>query len=180
MKIIISLSISMLFGVQTYAQENRIKWSENYRLNWNDFQGISDVRSDLKAMTYSGIGFEVKCVNGDLDYRVWTYFDKSMSWLNDSEPSEILLEHERVHFDITELFARKFTKKLQSLRYPCGRDVEKIQQLYDDNMVEYDGYQQRYDKETNHSIDKGAQKQWQIKIANALRQLKPYTSELFH
>ena len=161
------------------AQSNRVKWTDDVKITWDDFQGVPDVRTNLKAMTNSGIGYEIQCVNGELEFNVWTYFNKNMSWVKDGARSERLLEHERLHFDITELYTRKFIQQVRQLNDPCGRDVEKIQHMYEDNMNDYNAFQNRYDRETKHSIDQEAQKEWNERVQNQLKQLEMFSSEFF-
>ena len=103
------------------------------------------------------------------------FFDISKSWTKDPE-NKALLEHEQLHFDITELFTRKLRKQLSELKDPCGKDSGKIQTIYDRNFEEMNKYQQRYDQETEHSVKELVQKGWEEKVKRELAQLLDYSS----
>ncbi len=178
-KLVLVLLIGIASVQYGYAQkDSQIQWSEDYQLQWSDFKSLPDKSTNLKAMTSSGINFGIQCIEGQLDLEIGCYFDKYQSWVKEG-PSDELLEHERLHFDITELYTRKLIKKLVALKDPCGRDLEKMQQIYNENFEEYDAYQNRYDKETKHSIDTEKQKYWEELVAQELERYKPWSSELW-
>lgn len=178
-KLLISLFTLAITTYMGYAQsENQIPWSADYELKWEDFKSLPDKSTNLKAMTSSGMNFGIQCVEGQLDLEIGCYFDKNKSWVKENA-SDKLLEHERLHFDITELFTRKLIKQLTALKDPCGRDMEKMQTIYNENFEEYDAFQNRYDRETKHSINEEKQKYWENLVERELERYKPWSSELY-
>lgn len=174
----VSLFLMCCF-TNSYAQKNDlVPWSPDLELEWKDFKGKPDKFTDLKAVTSSGIKFGAKCVNGEIMLTIGCYFDKSESWTKENK-DEYLLAHERLHFDITELYTRKLIQKLTSLNDPCGKDLDKMQQIYDENSADYNAFQDRYDRETNHSLDKEKQQYWEELIARELKRLEMYSSVLY-
>lgn len=173
------LLVILGIGNKAIAQkQDLIPWSSDLELKWKDFKGKPDKFTDLKAITSSGIKFGAKCVNGELMLTIGCYFDRKDSWVK-GEQNEYLLAHEKLHFDITELYTRKLIQKLTSLSDPCGKDLDKMQQIYDDNSVDYNAFQDRYDRETDHSLNKEKQKEWEELVARELKRLEMYSSELY-
>lgn len=171
--------IALGTSYQVFGQDDKqIQWDDDYQLQWSDFKSLPNKSVSQKAMTNSGISFGIECVQGQLDLTIGCYFDKYQSWVKEN-PSDALLEHERLHFDITELYTRKLIKKLTSLDDPCGKDMDKIQRIYDDNFNDYDAFQNRYDRETKHSVDAEKQKYWENLVKQELERLNAYSSELY-
>ena len=50
------------------------------------------------------------------DAKVYAHFYPDKSWVIKEQSSEHILNHEQLHFDITELHARKFRKQLSTLK----------------------------------------------------------------
>jgi len=70
-------------------------------------------------------------------------------------------------------------QKLTELKDPCGKDLEKMDRIYDDLITEYDAFQERYDRETDHSRNKEKQKEWNEKIKTELDRLQAYSTEFY-
>lgn len=70
--------------------------------------------------------------------------------------------HEQLHFEIVELFARKFRKVILETKFK--RNGKKFQneflQIYNRIDKEKDAYQSLYDQETNFSRNELKQKEW--------------------
>ena len=136
-----------IISSQLNAQDaNLIPWKANERLTWEDFiKKKSNNHNGLQALTTAGIGIEFECKGPKPKIAVTCHFKKKESWTRNTESME-LLAHEQVHFDITELFARKLRKKLADLAEPCGKGASKVQGIYNDNFKNLNEYQVRYDK----------------------------------
>lgn len=177
--ILVLIFTSLLVCTQSFGQtnhRNKIGWKADRPLTWDDFKVKSDNRSGMKAMTDSGIAIWFDCSNRDQPIAVKCFFDNRKSWTK-APDNESLLEHEQLHFDITELFTRKLRKKLAKLADPCGNDSHKVQGIYDRNFEEMNSYQRRYDKETEHSVDEKAQKEWEEKVERELLELNQFASK---
>jgi len=105
--------------------ENMIEWSSDYRLKWEDFQGES--RTDQrKAESFLALRRDITDTEifeeGEKFYfkftnlKVRNFFKKNESWVLPDQLTmdnhEIILKHEQGHFDINEIFARKYQAKL--------------------------------------------------------------------
>lgn len=80
----------------------------------------------------------------------------------------MVLNHEQLHFDITELFARKIDSALTPIQNCSYQHCARAYQIHDSLIVEWNKFQELYDRETKHSIDTTAQKRWQEMIKSSL------------
>ncbi len=159
-----------------FAQSNdTIYWNAVRKLKWEDFKGIPDKTTNLLAMTQAGIGYEVGCNYGKLDYKIFCYFNVHKSWAKETDSDE-LLRHEQIHFDITELYTRKLRQRLNELDDPCGKDIKQLNKIYELNFSECAKVQDNYDHQTNHSLNDEQQKLWEEKIAKELKELEKFAS----
>ena len=151
-----------------------IIWSEDYRLDWQDFKGQPRFEyQDISALTSSGIVHYKGCKEGKINYKVQAYFEKQESWVKEEARTEHHLIHEQIHFDITELYARKLRKLLADNDFKCGEEIEFEQAI--NNFIEiWHNEQKVFDLRTKHSLDKAAQKEWYYKIAMELSLLDDY------
>ncbi len=154
-----------------------IVWTKERKLNWSDFQLFSNDEASKAAESMIGIDLLSIPIN-DYDYKyvVFSYFYKKSSSVKTTD--SLVLKHEQLHFDIAELFARKMRKKLEQLNMnDFDADVYNnvIDAIYDDYFL----YQDNYDKETKHSINKEQQIVWQKKVAAEMQKLSNFNSKIF-
>ena len=104
----------LLFFSITFSQEEqeKIKWQANRHLTWNDFKAAPDTTLSYSANTNSGISYSWNYSTATgvpvLEHEVFTNFYPNRSWVQDDiHDEEYLLGHEQLHFDISELHARK-------------------------------------------------------------------------
>lgn len=97
--------------------------------------------------------------------------------MKDGSASPNLLAHEQLHFDITELFARKLRKALTEFDFDNARNLKAdLQALYRNAEQERALMQQQFDVETRHSMNEAAQLEWQKYIKEELSKLKKFSS----
>ncbi|MBT8185062.1 MAG: DUF922 domain-containing protein [Eudoraea sp.] len=171
MSIYISIFIFFLV-VPAWGQEyETILWNSEQRLSWSDFKAKPTGQGRAAAITASGISYQFSTMetNGEfeLDYTVHTYFYPNKSWYHPEVCDEVILSHEQLHFDITELFARKMRKILSETRFTKNVKSE-VRAIYRKINNELAEFQNRYDDETNFSRDRENQSLWNKKIEDAL------------
>ncbi len=157
-----------------------IAWSEDYKVVWNDFKKVNRPTSNTKATatTASGISFGFSAKQSprrlfSFDYHVVAHFYPDESWYLKGSETDVILKHERLHFDITELFARKFRQRIETSKFTKNIDQE-MKRIHNKIIRELRAYQEKYDSETNHSINLEAQLKWQEKLVSELKALKAY------
>jgi len=170
--------ISFQFSV---AQDEELSWSADEKLTWNDFKASPDYSHPYAAITYSGMsyGFSAEVINGEVyvNYKVNCFFVANKSWvkrryLGDNE----LLRHEQLHFDITELYTRKFRAELKKMSFTDNVKAE-IKAVYKRITKEKVSFQEKYDLETDHSKNEAAQKRWQLNIDSELQKRIDFASK---
>ena len=174
MKYVLLICLSLLF----ISDERPLIWSDAYRLEWSDFKANPKSRSTVVAVTASGITFSYttkKSNSGLIDYnfQVEAHFYPEQSWYVKDRVNRIHLSHERLHFDITELYARKFRKEISNTKFTnhVNREMDAIYQEITDGLR---NMQNLYDEESSHSINVGNQKKWEKYIALELEKLVHY------
>ena len=176
--IVTLLFISVLVSFKTLRNDDTIKWQKDRKLTWEDFRGRPDSGNPNSAMTDSGFGFSTGNNNGDsIPLTIEMVFDKNKSWVKKKAETEKLLAHEQCHFDITELFTRKFKKQIVEAKFKRKTFAKQIHDLYEKTNKEWHSYQNDYDKETNHSKIEDKQQEWEEKVAKELNELNDFTME---
>lgn len=155
------------------VSDQYIRWGDK-KLSWNDFAGTVIENSEFDALTFSAISLEFQGENITLEFEIESIFDPLQSWKKKGVNAYIL-KHEQLHFDITEYHSRLLKKKLKSHRFKSFKTVESdVQQLFDDAYVEANAMQDKYDKQTNHSLKTRAQLRWNKKMQRLLRKTMAY------
>ena len=175
------LFILMLLFIGNNPDEEVMSWSETKKLTWKDFKAEPNQKSDAVALTASGItfGFSIKTSDKRVvgfSTTVESHFYPNKSWYFKEKCSDLILRHEQLHFDITELYARKFREKISKLQ--ANRNIKKqLNGLHASINNELNKTQKRYDEETDHSINEAAQNHWENFIAKELMKLEQFKSK---
>ncbi len=164
----------MLLTVGGSKETAFIYWTEDYKLSWNDFKGHPryDYQS-IDALTSSGIVDYKGCKDGKINYKIQAYFEKDNSWVKDEAYTDYHLAHEQLHFDITELYARKLRKLLGQQEFKCGEEAD-FEAFVQSNLDNWYNEQRNYDIHTRHSMDKAKQREWYYRIKMELDLLRNY------
>lgn len=155
--------------------DNFIIWSKDRKLEWSDFKGTPDASADDVAMTASSVEFYYHTIGKTVSWEITPKFFPDVSWHLENIYSEDVLKHEQLHFDITELYARLLRKQLKE-NVLSTADLPKLRKISDAVFEQWGKAQSTYDRETNHSMDKKAQQQWEENIAKQLEQLNRYAT----
>ncbi len=171
---------SVLF-LATTENEETITWNENRKLTWADFKANPDVQSDAVALTASGItfGYSVKRLDDEVvgfNATVESLFYPNKSWYKKDIANNHILNHEQLHFDITELHARKLRQQVNQLK--VSQNIkQQLEQLHKDINIAIAKMQHQYDQQSNHSINSEMQSAWHQKIREELKALERYKSK---
>jgi hypothetical protein len=99
--------------------EKEITWYPKRRLKIRDFKADTTLKP-YDAATASGIGYKYEGTGfrkGFVEIR--TIFFCHDSYFKIKEDSIYILAHEQLHFDISELYARKFAQIIKSSKLKC-------------------------------------------------------------
>tara|TARA_B110000902_G_scaffold257354_1_gene325377 strand:+ start:905 stop:1414 length:510 start_codon:yes stop_codon:yes gene_type:complete len=152
----------------------KIFWSESQQFDWGMFKEKRAGYEFIKAMTHSGISYEVDVKEGLIVLNVEAYFIYGKSWVMKGYKKPHLLAHEKIHFDISEIFKRRLDKLCDRYRVDYDtfikRDYqEALQRDFDIIFDEMDKYQREYDEDTSHGTISFKQKKWEKDIREALK-----------
>ena len=172
----------LLFTVtEVFSQlpENKMIWREK-ALTWNDFKGFPEPENLFHANTNSGISYSwsLRSTEEEVDflYTVETYFYPDLSWVKPGKKSNYLLSHEQLHFDITELHARKLRKAMNNYKLPVQEKIKsELRKIYRDIEFSRKQMQEQYDRETDHSQNSTTQRTWEIFVSSELEKLKDFS-----
>lgn len=171
------IKVLLIVVLFTSFSNEKIAWSDEVKLTWEDFKGRPDRSSPFVAMTNSGIVFsyQVTSENGNLSLttEVEAQFHPKMSWYKPEKVNNHVLQHEQGHFNITEIHARKLKKAFEA--YQVTKNYEReLTAIFTRIKSERQAMQDRYDKETNHSQNKEKEAEWQTLIHNELKKLEQW------
>ena len=147
-----------------------VAWQENQPLVWDDFQALEKEGGGF-AIASASCNFGFDEIDGDIKLFVRFYCNES--WKN-TYLIESVLHHEQLHFDICEVYGRKFYKLVLALESQNNLSVKRLEKEFDSLQIEYEAYQTLYDKETDHSTNGEMQRFWNQKISDELAELKAY------
>ena len=161
-----------ILAISQKIEEEVLRWSPTTKLEWADYKGNPDLKSDAAASTATNLGFEYIIRNNEFSYKITCFFSKDKSW--GVVKTDYILSHEQGHFDIAEIHARKLNKKMADFKLNRNTYRTDLDKLYYDILEEKDVMQTNYDNETNYSRDKEKQAEWLKKIEKMLEELKNY------
>jgi len=84
------------------------------------------------------------------------------------------LNHEQLHFDLSEIYARKMRKSFQESNLTGGSLNSIGNSIFLINYQEFQENQNLYDLETGNGIIEDKQTEWNQKIRNELKKLSRY------
>lgn len=163
--------------------DNKILWTENLELNYSDFQQ-NPPKNVRNTLARSGIRIEYNYqIEGSSPpvFTVKTYFLKDQSWiiLKDSNT----LQHEKLHFDLAELYTRKIRRDIQKLNQKNIRKTKPYFDVIEKYRKENDWADQQFDKESYGFVLNGKRIEnytrdrlihWQDSIAAELQKLEKH------
>jgi len=167
-----------LLSLCLFQQDRSMTWSDDLQLQWEDFNGTPTRGTTVVAVTASGLsfGFSTKMTETQLvDYTAFVdaHFYPDKSWYVKERANSVILDHERLHFDITELHARKFKQRIAQTKFDLSINSQ-MERIHNSITDELRQMQQKYDTETDHSQNVDKQKEWQKFIKVQLDRLSYY------
>ena len=169
-----------IFIPLSIAAQDDICWDETTPLKWSDFKG--EINSTTTYIgTASTAASSVRIISKSFwrenmpDYNFKNVFSRSLSWVSDT--TESLLSHEQLHFDISEIYARRARKSVDSLRKLGIKDLSIYKKKVNHVLRKVNSYQLLYDQETAHGVIEFRQDIWANKILEELKSLQEYASK---
>jgi len=176
------LVLASLFTTAAQAQANTaggaLHWSASRPLVLADFKGRPRTGETHAALTSATIVAEVACKGGQFTGHVQAAFDPTVSWWREpATATPKLLRHEQLHFDITEVYARRLRQKLAAVRVPCAQLGSAFELLAQGVYAEWEKAEQQYDRDTNHGLKPEPQAQWETQVQQQLAELAAWADK---
>lgn len=176
------IMLLLLSSSISFAQKNEtIDWSSELKLEWEDFKG----NLDPNVFAYAKTSYKIEVIPEDVlvnendemvnykELNVIARFYKKHSWTVSNNLD--LLEHERLHFDIAELFARKIRRKFSDLKNNGENRFTVYYSEYKSLWQMCRLYQKNYDQETNHGANLKKNKEWILNVKKEINELRDFT-----
>ena len=158
----------------TLNSDGYIRWGER-KLEWSDFKGLVPNKSKFHALTQSAINLEFDTDKHVLEFTIETIFDPQLSWRTE-DVNTYMLQHEQVHFDITEYHARLLRKAIINKKFKSFASINReVSEVYHEIHEKAKEMQEAYDHETEHSLNKEAQAKWNKKMSRLLEKMTTFT-----
>lgn len=173
------LALLVLF-IRTDQDQTRFSFTEKSELEWADFKALPDEQNAFAASANTGLSQTYLMSQSGAwvkdSVKVTAYFYPKLSWYKPEFASSMLLKHERGHFAISEIHARKLRGLIHNFRF-SARVRQQLDSLY--HVVEKERLKMQllYDMETVHSRNKTGEKRWQEKIQSELKFLDLWAAE---
>ncbi|MFY0628440.1 MAG: hypothetical protein JXR07_19240 [Reichenbachiella sp.] len=170
--------LTLVFFEEGWFVTNRkIIWDENKPMTDDDFEGYTNLFTHYDGAISTYLDYEFD--DHENLVKLNAVCNSAHSWINRwDKGSYFLLQHERYHFNLTEVVTRMARKAiLDTLKQ--GADKEGVMTIINRHHQIRNELQNNYDTETDHSILQDMQGYWQFKIDSMLLDLDPYwTSEI--
>lgn len=174
-----------------------IEWSKDARLSTANFKAKAPSVAVAASHSWVGLDVQWECHEGKGISSARAVFDPAQSWWRSASDVNLwgtvdvdsmsrsqlesrrtaaqldddLLRHEQLHFDLTELAARKIRQQLDGLQKACATPgaTAAIEKAIDGIEREWLDEQAVYDKQTDHGTNLVRQRQWELRVRRALQ-----------
>jgi hypothetical protein len=146
------------------------------KLNLADFSPKTYTTGKYAATVFTNMAYQAQVrVSNDTAYLaivVKNFQLKNMSYIDPNYQNSRVLNHEQLHFDITQLVAERFKNRLMEEALPANDYDSRIQYLYLEYYRMINKLQQLYDAETNHGTNASLQSQWEAQVSQWLAEIR--------
>jgi len=174
--------ILLLFAASCSSQAQRcslerISWTPEVRLGIGDFAGSLGTDQHT-AEANTGIATNSRSGNDPATFIVEavTFFDPCKSWFRRGLTDSATLAHERLHFDITELYARRLMARYASEIEDHRAFLRKHETIYLEVWEASRRKQEEYDQEVYR--DRARQSWWAQWVEEQLEATQAHANKL--
>ena len=176
-----TIALACFFSSIAHAQTTTggtLHWSASRPLALADFKGRPRPNEAHAALTSTTIVAQVACKGGQFTGHVQAALDPTLSWVRDpATMTPALLRHEQLHFDITEVYARRLRQKLAALHIACAQLGPAFDRLSQGVYSEWEKAETQYDRDTNHGLKPEQQARWEAQVQQQLRELAEFADK---
>ncbi len=170
------LSLTIKFANRTALPGSDTIYFSSRLPQWPDFVGTPKTDGIVAAMTSSGFGFDAgmhsRNNKGVLTIGVYSFFNRSKSWVKPDKKTAYILNHEQLHFAISHIGALIFAQQLKQARFTLSNYNQLLTDIYTASYKQMSDMQNRYDSETRNGMLKDKQAEWNVRITTTLSSLQ--------
>lgn len=160
--------VKIVFLPETEVNDNDTIYYHTRKINWDDFRG-KPTNTRYGAAIFANFAYTAsfQVIDGYIVAKISakTYMVRGMSWALPTSLNDYALAHEQLHFDIAKLVTERFKKKIAAMQADLIIDLNSmIQYEYLESYREMNLLQKQYDAETNHSLFRQGQADWEAKV----------------
>ena len=174
------ICLNLSFGQK--LQEGQKRWDSEKKLTINDFKiKISDENNDAVysqlVISNSAQGFDF--LKRNLNSNVENIFLGNASWIDTTKVKNIdkQIEFQQIQFDLAEIQARKFRKKLFIKKWKISKGFDIMNKISNEIMTEFSETRLELIKETEGGHNEEKLSEWKEKIVNELKELNEFRFE---
>jgi hypothetical protein len=155
-----------------------LRWSASRPLTVNDFKGRPRSAEGHAALTSANINTGASCRDNMFNGTARASFDPATSWVRDpARMTPALLRHEQLHFDITEVYARRLRQQLAAMKVPCNQLGSAFDQVTKAAYAAWQQAEDAYDRDTSHGLQREQQAKWETQVHQQLAELAAFAEE---
>lgn len=142
---------------------------------------LAEMGENTGAVTVSSLSYKTIKFDGHTAViKITAEFHPTESWTRYPKltNSKVALEHEKRHFDICEIYARKLRLLVSEADFSRHTFNDELNLLFKKITAEQRDIQALYDEETDHSIDEERQVVWNRRIDVQLHELADYAEAI--
>ena len=173
-------SLQLTFGQN--LQEGQKRWNTDQKLTIEDFKiKISDENNDVVfsqfMISHSIGGFDF--MKRNLNQKIENIFLGNASWIDTTKVVDIekQIDFQQMQFDLAEIHARKFRKRVLEHKGQIAKGFDIIKQINNDIMTEFSKCRLELVKETESGRNEQKLAEWEEKIATKLKELDEFSYE---
>lgn len=169
----------ILAGFSSYGQKGKylnvdttkyIAWDEERPIQWADYPKLASERSNATALTAVTHSVRGGMSKGKPKFEVYVLFKREDSWTTDDTDMK-LFSHEKLHFDIAEVYGRMIRKQIAAMGKQGVTDLGEYQKAIKYLLAKFKEKSFEYDTETNHGEVVSEQERWQLFVSSELQRL---------
>lgn len=178
------LLLIILIPFSVHAQqgiENQRPWSEAIQLTPEDFQMNIEVPESNPCFAQFYIGYSVSgfdFFSKNFNQKVQNVMFVNASWIDkNSDDIKNLLRFQQILFDMSEVYAREFRKRLLLNRKQISKGTQIVEQINNDVMREFSEERAHFVKESQGGTKTEVYDKWEQNIKERLQSMHLFRYE---
>ena len=158
--------------------DSMLNWTANVSFTWDDFWGKPDPKSASPVSSTPGLSYiEKPDPYTGQPITIVCAFNRYKSWKNPKKGlTTKLLIHEKVHFNIYELYARKIRSECSRVDKSSPNAKAEMIAIFNRLVVEAKKFNVDYDVATDYSNKEDKQTEWNMKVSAMMSDLVLFAS----